>query len=192
MEKKHVKRLFLPHNALADGDESEYYKRLIAAAEKNKTEVTYLSAGDEIMFGEDIRVQCVFPDKTTSLSGNEGALVLNSTYGESEFLFTGDIGFEAEKALMESGADIDADIIKIAHHGSKYSSDGAFIDAVSPKIALISAGRNNTYGHPTAEVLEKLSDRNIAVYNTQQNGAVLIQTDGKNLFIKTMAEQSDF
>jgi competence protein ComEC len=184
MAEKRVGTLFLPASAETD---STYHALLIAAAKENGTALRYLSAGEEIVFGGDIRVRCLFPTETTALKGNDGALVLRVSYGEADFLFTGDIGFDAEKELLASGAALGADVLKIAHHGSKYATGDDFLDAVQPKIALISAGKNNTYGHPTPEVLEKLNERTIRLYQTPDSGAVLIKTDGDTLSIKTMA-----
>lgn len=187
MERKRVKRLFLPHTSIGTEDESKYYEIIMQTAKKHNTEIHYLSAGDEMIFGNDISVKCVFPDKSTNISINDGCIVLKMNYGGADFLFTGDIGFEAEKLILENGADINSDVLKIAHHGSKNSTGKNFLDAVSPKIAIISAGRDNNYGHPSQEVLMKLEDRNIDIYNTPQNGAILINTDGKNIYVRTMA-----
>jgi competence protein ComEC len=103
-------------------------------------------------------------------------------------LCTGDIGKETEETLLENGVNVDADILKVAHHGSKNSSEEAFVEAVSPSLAIISAGKNNRYGHPADETLETLKRLGIPYYCTIDTGAILFRMkDGKvsmNKYVK--------
>lgn len=121
---------------------------------------------------------------------NNGSVVLKIEDKDISFLFTGDIEKEAEQELLESGYDISADILKVAHHGSDTSSTEEFIDAVSPQYAVISVGNDNTYGHPDKSVLDRLDESGIQVLRTDQQGTVEITTDGKSLKIIKGENQS--
>lgn len=109
---------------------------------------------------------------------NDSSIVANLTVGENSFLFTGDIGFAIEKQLEKEN--IYADVLKIAHHGSKYSSSEDFLRNVLPKFAVIEVGENN-YGHPTDEVLARLNNFGIETLRTDQDGDIKIISDGNNL-----------
>jgi competence protein ComEC len=94
-------------------------------------------------------------------------------------LFTGDAGSEAEARILASGADIGADVLKVGHHGSAYSSTPEFIRAVAPRTAIISVGRDNLFGHPAAVTLETLRESGANVYRTDKDGAVEVESDGR-------------
>ena len=110
---------------------------------------------------------------------NNNSIVFKLLYKDFEMLFTGDLELEAEKALLkivEKGK-LKSDILKVAHHGSETSSVDSLIKVVAPKEAVISVGVNN-FGHPNKNVLNRLVDNNIRIWRTDQNGAVMIKTDG--------------
>ncbi len=109
---------------------------------------------------------------------NNNSLVFRVEYGHFRMLFTGDAGAEAEARILASGVDLRADVLKVGHHGSAYSSTPAFIRAVSPRYAVISVGRNNLFGHPATSTLETLERAGAHVYRTDEHGAVTISTDG--------------
>ena len=107
---------------------------------------------------------------------NDTSVVTKLVFGETSFLFPGDITSKIEQEMLQENIDIDADILKIPHHGSKYSSSENFLAAVSPQLAVIQVGKNNTYGHPTPEVLKRLG--RIPILRTDQNGDIIIQSNG--------------
>ena len=115
---------------------------------------------------------------------NDTSIVIKLTYGNIKFLFTGDASNNIEKKILSK--DIKADILKLGHHGSSYSSSNDFLDKVNPKYAVIEVGLNNIYNHPTDITLEKLSKRNIKVYRTDQNGTILFDTNGNKIDISTI------
>lgn len=122
---------------------------------------------------------------------NHGSMVLKYTYEGVDILFTGDIYKEDEEALLSADADLSADILKVSHHGSRYSSTEEFLDAVEPAAAVISCGRNNVYGHPHEEVLSRLEGANI--YRTDKNGSVIVRIKGDGTFtIDCMTERKPF
>ena len=116
---------------------------------------------------------------------NNGSLVLRVDYGGTSFLFTGDMEQKAEGDLLESGADVRADVLKAGHHGSPTSSSEAFLTAVQPSVAVISVGADNDYGHPGADVLARLEALNAEIYRTDTQGEIIIVSDGETLSITT-------
>lgn len=88
---------------------------------------------------------------------------------------------------MTNGIDLSADVMKLAHHGSFYSNSSNFLDAVKPKYTMINVGEDNSYGHPHAEVLQAMVDRNIEVYRTDKQGTVVFTSDGKTISVNTDA-----
>ena len=146
------------------------------------------SAGDSAAIGRGISVSCLHPAPDYDpYDLNDASLVLRVAYKDSSFLFTGDIGAAAESVLV-NGGEIGADILKLAHHGSKYSSSEIFLERADPLVAVCGAGRNNPYGHPAAETLERLENYGISLYNTADRGAVVITTGGDGYRIRTMLE----
>lgn len=106
-------------------------------------------------------------------SKNNQSLVLYVRMGSDKWLFTGDIEKESEQQLIRKYPNLQADYLKVAHHGSQTSSTQEFIDQIQPEVALISAGKNNTFGHPSQEVIERLEEENIKIYTTAEDGAIM-------------------
>ncbi len=113
---------------------------------------------------------------------NEGSLVVELEIEEWRFLFPGDIGEETEQEIMEQWKDID--VLKVAHHGSKYSTSADFLQAIRPELAVISCGRDNRYGHPHEETLQRLNERKIEYYVTANHGAIWIESEKGQLVAK--------
>ncbi|HWF38695.1 MAG TPA: ComEC/Rec2 family competence protein [Candidatus Acidoferrales bacterium] len=118
---------------------------------------------------------------------NDDSLVLRITDGARHFLFTGDIEEHAERAIINDGEAIESDFIKVPHHGSKTSSTERFLRAVSPRIAVISVGEANPFGHPAEAVVERYEHDGVRVLRTDRDGTVTVWTDGKNLAVSTFA-----
>ena len=117
---------------------------------------------------------------------NDTAVVLQVSYGQNKFLFTGDISSKVEKDLISQNpcpgpCSLESDVLKVAHHGSKYSSSLEFLAAVAPRVAVISCGANNNYGHPQGAVLSNLQEFGITIRRTDQLGDIKVVSDGKNL-----------
>ena len=135
------------------------------------------------------RFVTLWPDESSvnQLQGgsNDGSIVLLLNYGLNKFLFTGDITSKSEKALVSRDiALLKADVLKVAHHGSKYSTSKEFLAAVSPQAAIISCGVNNFYGHPHEEVLSNLWESAIKVLRTDQKGDIIITSNGSDFYYK--------
>lgn len=134
-------------------------------------------AGDRIRYG-DLSFDILWPTKDGRVLGastdlNQLSVVVEMNYGKFRALFTGDIGEREELALKETGVLKKLDVLKVAHHGSKYSSTAEFLSAVSPQLAVISVGKNG-YGHPTSEALERLRAIEAKVWRTDKQGELEI------------------
>jgi competence protein ComEC len=138
--------------------------------------------------GVRIEVLSPCPSFRPGLGANDNSLVIRLAFGSRAFLFTGDAEHEAEARLLESGVALRADFLKVGHHGSRTSSTPAFLDAVQPRVATMSTGVRNRFGHPHAETLVKLQARGIAALRTDRFGAVRVETDGNELRTWTVAD----
>lgn len=123
---------------------------------------------------------------TDSKELNNASIILKLTYGNNSFLFTGDTTNTIEKQILNK--DLKSDVLKVAHHGSKYSSTAHFLKKVDPKYAIISCGQSNSYDHPNSITLKKLERMNVETYRTDLNGTIIANSNGKDIsfeFIKT-------
>ncbi|PSL40381.1 beta-lactamase superfamily II metal-dependent hydrolase [Planomicrobium soli] len=125
-----------------------------------------------------MEIEVLYPEKATG-KANEESISMKLTYGDVRFVFTGDSGVKEEQNMIDSGMELDAEVLHLGHHGSNTSTGNAFLKAVSPEIAVYSAGEGNSYGHPHAEVLAAVENAGAEVYGTDVNGTVIVQTDGK-------------
>lgn len=121
---------------------------------------------------------------------NDASIALLLKDGDRSFLFTGDAGEEAEKDLIKTGISVSADVYKVGHHGSKYSTSKEFFKAVNPFYAVISCGAGNSYGHPHAETLNTLRTSGVMVYRTDEEGTIIASTDGKSITFNKPASES--
>jgi len=148
---------------------------LVELSEKSRVPVTRLRAGDAIRLG-DCLIEVLHPDtRSGRVDLNEASLVMRVTLDGLSLLMTGDLTEEGERSILRSGIDCGADFLHIAHHGSRYSSSAVFLEAADPGTALISAGRNNRYGHPHPLVLDRLLEQAIEVFRTDECGAVFLK-----------------
>jgi competence protein ComEC len=122
---------------------------------------------------------------------NDTSLVLRVDYGSTSFLLTGDMEADAERDLVNSGANLKADVLQVGHHGSSTSTSYIFLNAVLPEMGVISCGVNNKYGHPHEETLSILRDAGVDVYRTDLLGTVVIGSDGQNYTIRTDKTATD-
>ncbi|RSD24143.1 DNA internalization-related competence protein ComEC/Rec2 [Mesobacillus subterraneus] len=119
------------------------------------------------------------PASTTG-DRNDQSIVLYAEFGGLKWLFTGDLGQAGERILVENVGGLDIDVLKVGHHGSKYSSSDLFIDQITPDYAVISVGERNRYGHPGEEVVNRLDERGTRIYRTDRQGAVMYKFKGKS------------
>lgn len=112
---------------------------------------------------------------------NDDSLCLRISHGKNSAIFTGDAGRDAERDIIESGMDIDADILKAGHHGSNLSSSYYFLRQVNPRYIVVSCGSGNMYGHPHEEAMSRFSDLGAEVFRTDEQGTVIVTDDGENI-----------
>lgn len=154
-----------------------------AALNPRKMKILSVFAGHKIVAGGAV-IDILYPaenlaGKETKETSNNAGVVAKLIFGKNSFLFTGDISSAAENKIEN----IKADVLKVAHHGSKYSTSEEFLANVKPKIAVIEVGKNS-YGHPTPEVLQRLEKFGIKVKRTDQLGDINMVSDGNNIYIK--------
>ena len=118
---------------------------------------------------------------------NNPSLVLRLSYGERSFLLTGDVERPIEREMLDAGEARPTDVLKVAHHGSRTSSSEEFLDALHPAFAVISAGFENSYGHPHPMIVARLAERHATILRTDRDGLITIRTDGKRLYVETFA-----
>jgi len=116
---------------------------------------------------------------------NDNSIVCRLDFGEASFLFTGDCSAEALRELNEQGLDLEADILKVGHHGSSSSTDSVVLRMADPKAAVISCGAENDYGHPHREVTSLLEERSIPCFRTDLQGSIWLTTDGQTIMART-------
>jgi competence protein ComEC len=117
---------------------------------------------------------------------NDNSIAFILQYERFRMLFTGDAGVAAERRFLDEGVDLHADVLKVGHHGSAYSSSSEFIAAVHPRYALISVGRHNLFGHPASSTIETLERFGARVFRTDRNAASTVETDGATIRLETI------
>lgn len=161
----------------------ESWKELERLAKEAGAVVQYGGKGEQCRSGA-VCMKILAPESSSlGTDVNEEGMVIELRYGNFSGLFTGDIGQKTEERLLESMGD--ADFLKVAHHGSRYSTGEAFLEQVRPEFAVISCSEHNRYGHPSPETVARLEHRGIQVNYTMKSGAVTLRTDGNRIRIET-------
>lgn len=151
------------------------YQKLQALLKKKGIPLTYWQAGDEIAVA-DLTLKILYPSQEEiPLSANDFSFVGELTYGNTELLLTGDIGESVEKILLERHLTHPVTVLKVAHHGSKYSSSIDFLESVKPRLAIISCGRYNRYGHPSKEIVNRIKSFEAEVCSTAWDGQLFLR-----------------
>lgn len=161
---------------------SKTFEDVIDAIEKKNLEITIPEENEKFNLGEG-----EFEVISTGAGEedlNDSSIVLKLTYKDVEYLFTGDASTKIEKKILNKN--IKADVLKVAHHGSTYSTSESFLEKVNPKYAFISCAKENTYGHPHDRVINLLNEKNIETYITSELGTIILTSDGTNIKITNM------
>jgi competence protein ComEC len=162
-----------------DADSQVYKKYKEVISEKNIPRLKG-QQGMDIKISDDVNLSILSPGdalENNPKDTNADSIVAKLTYGENSFLFTGDFPIEKEPELIEKNSDLSSNVLKVAHHGSKYASSNEFLDKVAPKDAVISVGKNNRYGHPSAEALDRLTVHKINILRTDEKGDIIYECD---------------
>ena len=157
------------------------YESLLKAIENKKLKIKNGRAGVNIVKTDDFTADVIAPDTFDANDLNNCSLVIKLTCGKRSFLLTGDAG----KGVLNGAKDLQSDVLKAGHHGSKTSLSRSLLEKISPDITVISCGKNNDYGHPHKEVLEMLADAHSTVYRPDKDKTVIISTDGNTLTVST-------
>ena len=164
---------------------SSTYLKVLAVARRMNVPRKKTKMGETIKLGSYSTINILHPPSNNvtsfSNSNNNSSIVFKYNYGESSILFTGDIESPVENKLVDSGYNLKSQILKVPHHGSSSSSTNLFIDAVSPKEAIISAGRHNLFGHPTEEVTNRYIESSITLRRTDSDKAIVMRADGNTI-----------
>ena len=172
--------------ARTPADDPEFSK-LSQTLNQNGIPIQVVGAGDVIKSG-DVSVDVLWPRPTAAAdapSRNNDSMVLRVRFGEKSFLFAADVEKEAEAALVKTGVDLRAHVVKVAHHGSRTSSTEQFVAATRPTLAMISVGRQSMFGHPHKEVVERWRASGARVMTTGEKGMISVVTDGRSLTVST-------
>jgi beta-lactamase superfamily II metal-dependent hydrolase len=169
---------------------SKTYENMLTAIDEKNIPFEVAEEGNKIEFDPAVDIEILNPGSEYSDELNENSVVLRVSYGEVSFLLMGDAGLETEEKLLSSGYDLDSDILKVGHHASRSGTGQAFISAVSPEISVIELGAGNDYGHPHAEILERLQKAS-RVYRTDLDGSIAVTTDGSAYTIATQKSGSE-
>ncbi len=161
---------------------SKAYRKFKKKVQLQGLQITNPKPNETFMFGSStIKILAPISENVSDI--NNTSIVLKITYGSTSFLFAGDAEREAEQAILNSGYDISANVLKIGHHGSANSTSYTFLREIMPEYAIISVGQNNSYGHPAEEILSRLRDCDTKVYRTDLQGDIIVRSDGKKISV---------
>jgi competence protein ComEC len=171
---------------------ADYSKDVRLVLSEQNIPVRKLAAGDVITLSEGVVLNVLSPEKTAvahsdgdGMDVNEESLVFRLCFGTFSMLFAADAGFSAEERILSGGYELESTILKIGHHGSRYSTSEEFLERVNPKLALISAGAGNRFGLPSSRTLELLAGRKISLYRTDRDGTIEVVSDGLSWSVAT-------
>lgn len=165
------------------------YENLLDAIEKKEIKIAISVPGDTYQLG-GASFQILAPVKDYGDELNNWSVGLRLVNGKNSFLFCGDAEKEAEEDMEASGYELKSDVLKVSHHGSSTSSTQEFIERVNPAYAVISCGKNNDYGHPNKETLERLENQGTEVFRTDQLGTIVAVSNGENISFSEQDEQT--
>jgi len=165
------------------------YKEFISIIQKKGIPYHKAKAGDNFIFSNNLEIFLLNPlydsDFYCESDFNNASIVVKLFYKNTDFLFTGDIEEAAEKKLLVWQNILQSDILKVGHHGSSTSTNLEFLDKVDPSIAVITVGKNH-FGHPSQKIIERLEDKKIQIYRTDEDGTIIIRTNGQEYWIRTL------
>ena len=162
---------------------TKIFEDLLLAIKAKGYKINTAKAGVKIIDTKEAKMTLIAPNASEYDELNNYSAVVKLTYLNTSFLFTGDVEDISEKEILNKNFDIKADVIKIGHHGGRTSSTKDFLEKVAPKYAVISVGKDNDYGHPHKETMERLSSLKLKIFRTDEQGTIVISSDGTTLSI---------
>jgi len=178
-----IERIIMP-KAVAT---TKTYEDVLAVIQQKGLKITAPVPGTKFAFGS-ASFTVLAPNSADYESLNNHSVVIRLVYGKTSFLLTGDAENISEKEMLDKAFTLKSDVLKVSHHGSDTSTTTDFLGAVDPRYAVISVGKDNSYGHPSSSVIKRLQDRGVQVYRTDENGSVTAISDGATI---TFAVQKD-
>lgn len=167
--------------------DSKAFNNFLKTLDNRDLSITAPKHGDSFNLGSAL-VQIIVPiDDYEEV--NDSSIVLNVHYGETSFLFMGDAMENSVNGILNSGYDVSCTVLKVGHHGSESSTPYTLLYDAKPQYAVISCGKDNSYGHPHDEVLSRLSDAEVTVYRTDQSGTIICSSDGENVSFEVLKKQ---
>ena len=154
-----------------------------AAAARAGSRIERPRDGEALQWHPAVPIQVRFAAADVAGGDNNQSMVLHVRYGDADFLLTGDIERAAERALISANGGLEADVLKVAHHGASTSSSPEFLASVKPQVAIISAGLGNAFNHPRDDVLRRLRALDAQVFRTDLAGDVAVRTDGRAITV---------
>ena len=164
------------------------WEKLTDYIDEKKYNVIFPKTNDTLTLGETTLTMYV-PEIVKDL--NNCSIVVRAEYDGMSAILTGDAETPVEKAMLDEGFNVQANILKAGHHGSRTSSSKKFLSAVSPQIALISCGKDNDYGHPHKETVQKFNDIGLPMYRTDELGSIVVKMDNNTMFLSTTSGKSE-
>jgi competence protein ComEC len=165
---------------------SPLYARFLDAVEARHIPYTVVHEGDTVDLNPALRILVLSPPEQQSGDDiNDDSVVLRISYGTFDILLTGDAGFAAENRIIATGYALDAEILKVAHHGSAHATGSRFLKRVHPAVAVIPVGAANPYGHPADATLAALEQAGCTVYRTDRDGDIMVRSDGISYTVQT-------
>ncbi len=180
-----IGEIYMPKVADDQVPTTATYTKLLEAIQAKGMKINQAKAGTTIFSNGNATLEILAPNNSEYKDLNNYSIVTKLTYGNNRFLFTGDAEKESENEMLSEGYDLSCDILKLGHHGSSTSTTNKFLTATSPAIAIVSCGKDNDYGHPHKETMNKLNNDHITVYRTDSDGTILAETDGNTYAITT-------
>ena len=156
------------------------YEDVLTAIRNKGLTITLPKTGDKYSIG-GATFTILAPNSESYDSLNNYSVVVKLTYLNNSFLFTGDAETLSENEMINKGLDLKADVLKVGHHGSSTSTSQGFLDRVNPKYAVVSVGKDNSYGHPNKTVMDRLQSKNINIYRTDESGTIIATSNGNNI-----------
>lgn len=178
-----IGKIYLPNATTT----SKIFEKLLDTIEEKGYKITVPKINEEIKLN-NMKFKVIYTG-TDESDLNNTSIVLKLKYGNTSYLFTGDATDSTEEKILDK--DIEADVLKVGHHGSSYSSTEEFLNKVNPHYAIIEVGKDNKYDHPTKITLDRLIERNIKVYRTDEDGTIKLISDGEKINFETINTNID-
>ncbi len=173
--------VFLESGADSESNADDALRELV---KKRGVAVLEVRRGTVVDFGDGAVFEILHPVNVSGMDTNDASIMGILSFGNHSFMLTGDAPMSAEQALVAAGDNVSADVLKAGHHGSRTSSISSFVEAVGAEYSVISAGKNNRYGHPHKEVTDTLSLAGAAIIGTYEKGRIIFETDGETLKLR--------